>query len=101
MNRIIIIVHIDKSDVNKMIYFLDNSYYDNGWKYTHNHIKELNENNTRLYINNKIEKYEKYFMPKKEGEYKIELSFDIYLTDCSYMFSLIGHRYHEYVLLVS
>ena len=28
MNRIIIKVHIDKNDVNKNIYFLDNYYYD-------------------------------------------------------------------------
>ena len=34
-----------------------------------------------------MEKYEKYFRPKKEGEYKIELRFNINLTDCSYMFS--------------
>ena len=34
-----------------------------------------------------MEKYEKYFKPEKEGEYKIELRFDINLTDCSYMFS--------------
>ena len=66
----------------KNIYFLGN--YDNN----HNHLKELNENNTELYINNnKMEKYEKYFIPKEKGEYKIELRFDIYLTDCSYMFS--------------
>ena len=88
MNRIIIKVHIDKNDVNKNIYFLDNYYYDNGKKYTHDHLKELNEYNTELYINdNKMENYEKYFIPVKEGEYKIELRFDINLTDCSYMFS--------------
>ena len=57
-------------------------------KYTHDHLKELNEDNTELYINNnKMEKYEKYFVPKEKGEYKIELRFNIYLTDCSYMFS--------------
>ena len=89
MNRIIIIVHIDKNEINKNIYFLDNYYYDDNWdkKYTHDHLKELNENNTRLYINNKMEKYEKYFKPKKDGEYMIELRFDINLTDCSYIFS--------------
>ena len=90
MNRIIIKVPIDKNEINKTIYFLDNYYYDDNWdkKYTHDHLKELNENNTGLYINdNKMEKYEKYFIPEKEGEYKIELRFDINLTDCSYMFS--------------
>ena len=90
MTKINITINIDKNDVNKNIYFLDNYYYDENYdkKYTHDHLKELNENNTELYINNnKMEKYEKYFIPKEKGEYKIELRFNIYLTDCSYMFS--------------
>ena len=90
MNKIDIIINIDKNEINKKIYFLDNYYYDENHdkKYTNDHLKELNENNTELYINNKkMEKYEKYFIPEKEGAYKIELRFDIYLTDCSYMFS--------------
>ena len=88
--NIFIIINIEEKDVNKNIYFLDNYYYDENddKKHTHDHLKELNENNTELYINNnKMEKYEKYFRPKKEGEYKIELRFGINLTDCSYMFS--------------
>ena len=88
--NIFIIINIDKKDVNKNIYFLDNYYYDENGdkKYSHEHLKELNENNTELYINNnKMEKYEKYFKPEKEGEYMIELRFNINLTDCSYMFS--------------
>ena len=69
---IFIMIDIDKNDVNKKIYFLDNYYYDDiGNKIEkHDHLKELNENNTELYINdNKMEKYEKYFIPEKEGEY--------------------------------
>ena len=53
----------------------------------HDHLKELNEDNTELYINGNKRKYEKYFIPEKEGEYIIELRFNINLTDCSYMFS--------------
>ena len=90
MSKINITVNVDKNQINNKIYFLDNYYYgDNGDKIEqHEHLKELNEYNTELYINNnKMEKYEKYFIPTKEGEYKIELRFDIYLTDCSYMFS--------------
>ena len=56
-------------------------------KYTHDHLKELNKDNTELYVNGKKRKYEKYFIPEKEGEYIIELRFNINLTDCSYMFS--------------
>ena len=42
--------------------------------------------NSELYVNNNKRKYEKYFIPEKEGEYIIELRFNINLTDCSYMF---------------
>ena len=82
-----ITINIDKNEINKEIYFLDNYYYDGGYKYTHDHLKELNEDNTELYINGNKRKYEKYFIPEKEGEYIIELRFNINLTDCSYMFS--------------
>ena len=37
-------------------------------------------------INNKKYKYEKYFIPEKEGEYNILLKFNILLKDCSFMF---------------
>ena len=87
-NSISITINIKKRDVNKEIYFLDNYYYDEGdEKYTHDHLKELNEENTELYVNGNKTKYEKYFTPEKEGEYIIELRFNINLTDCSYMFS--------------
>ena len=87
LNRIFITINIDKNDINNKIYFLDNYYYDSGKITTHEHLKELNENNTALYINGNKRKYEKYFIPKKESEYKIELRFDNNLTDCSFMFS--------------
>ena len=86
-NSISIIINIDKNKVNKEIYFLDNYHYDSRRKYTHDHLKELNEYNTELYINGNKIKYEKYFIPEKEGEYIIKLRFNINLIDCSYMFS--------------
>ena len=42
--------------------------------------------NTELYINNNNYEYKKYFIPEKEGEYKIIIKFNIDLKDCSYMF---------------
>ena len=45
-----------------------------------------NQTNTELYINNKKYKYEKYFIPEKEGEYNILLKFNIIISDCSCMF---------------
>ena len=49
-------------------------------------MKELNESNVELYINNKKYKYQKYFKPEKEGKYEILLKFNIFMKDCSYMF---------------
>ena len=67
MSKINITINVDKNDVNKKIYFLDNYYYNDEGdeKYTHEHLKELNEYNTELYINNKIEKYGNFFILKK------------------------------------
>ena len=89
INIINIMINIDEDEVNNKIYFLDNYYYDNIGNIIdkHDHLKELNENNTELYINGNKRKYEKYFEPEKDGEYKIELRFEINITDCSYMFS--------------
>jgi surface protein len=58
-----------------------------GIKHYHDNLKELNELNTDIYINKKKEKYQKYFIPDKEGEYDIILKFDINITNCSYMFA--------------
>ena len=46
INEINIILEISKKDINKIIYFLDNTY-------NHDKLKELNENNVKLYINKK------------------------------------------------
>ena len=84
--------YASEDQVNKYTYFLDNNYLENDTlKETHHHLRELNENNTELYIDGNKTSYKKYFKPKKEGEYKIELKFHTNLTDCSYMFSGCGH----------
>ena len=89
-NKIEITLDINKSDINKNIYFLDNTDYiedKTNIKYFHNNLKELNEDNTELYINNIKYKYQKYFNPEKEGKYKIKLIFKINIKDCSFMFA--------------
>ena len=91
-NIIKIIIKIEKGDINKYIYFLDNTegnYYnenDNLVEHHHDNLKELNELNTELFINNIKYKYEKYFKLDKEGTYEIKLKFKIYIKDCSFMF---------------
>jgi len=86
-NEIKVIIKIEKKDINKDIYFLDNTEgnYDDG-KHYHNNLKVLNELNTEIFINNKKYKYAKSFKPKKEGFYEIKIKFYIKIKDCSYMF---------------
>ena len=89
-NSIEILIKVEKDDIKKDIYFLDNKIYDVQEKVyicTHDNLKELNEDNTELLINNNNYKYKKFFVPEKEGEYNIKLTFKNYLIDCSYMFT--------------
>ena len=76
-NEIYILINIDKEDISKKIYFLNKS---------DECLKELNNENTELYINKNKKVFEKYFIPEKEGEYEINIKFNIYLTECIYMF---------------
>jgi hypothetical protein len=90
--KIKIQLKIDNEDVNKDVYFLDNTkdkYYLDSNHYVfrcHDNLKELNESNVELYINDIQFKYKKYFRPEKEGIYNINLKFNVNITDCSYMF---------------
>ena len=92
-NEINLIIKILDKDVNKKIFFLDNTdynyYYENNIKVSHHHdnLCELNENNTKLFINNKEQIYKKYFIPKKSGDYKIKILLNCFITNCMYMFS--------------
>jgi hypothetical protein len=56
-NQIQINVVVNENDINKEVNFLNP---DN------NYIKELNENNTKLFIDNNEYKYQKYFKTKKK-----------------------------------
>ena len=88
-NEINIFTKIEKEDINKEIYFLDNyQYVDNkGNKHFHDNLKELEENRPELYIDNIKQKYQKFFIPEKEGVYKISLKFNFNLINGSYMFA--------------
>ena len=89
-NEIDILIKVKIDDINKKIYFLDNyvEYIKNIFiKHSHDGLKELNNSNTKLYINNIRYEYQKYFIPKVEGNYNIKLIFNLFLTDCSYMFA--------------
>lgn len=87
-NEIVITVNVPRKDVNnKNIYFLDNvGIFKDGEYHYHEHLKELDETNTELFINDTPYKYKKYFLAPKEGIYTVVLKLKTLLVDCSYMF---------------
>ena len=88
-NEILMIIEIEKKDINKNIYFLDNTdFFDEEKKLNHFHdnLPELNKSNVDLFINNEKYEFKKYFIPKTEGVYTIKLQINIYIKNCSYMF---------------
>ena len=92
-NEIILYLEINEKDINKKIYFLDNTDYideETGKKHYHDNLKELSETNVNLFIKNNNEekqyKYKKFFIPNEKGSYTIRLTFKRLIKDCSYMF---------------
>ena len=79
-NEINLILNIDDTDVGKAVSFLDNNV-------NHNNLSELNEENTKLYINDKKQIFKKYFIPKETGIYKIKLIINIKMINCNFMFA--------------
>ena len=88
-------IKIEKDDVGKNIYFLDNTdgeimvvknKEDKLEEHHHDFLKELDGTNTEIYIDNKKQNFDKYFKFNKEGEYNILLKFKNLLKDCSFMF---------------
>ena len=87
-NEILIKLKVEQVDVDKEVYFLDNTNesLEKNKNNVHIYLSELNENNTELFINQEKKRFDKFFKPTKEGIYEIKLKFKTYLTDCSYMF---------------
>ena len=89
INEIKLILKIRKEDINKEIYFLDNTDYRDSKtkkKHYHDNLKELNEKNTKLFVNDKECKYSKFIIPSIEGEYEIKLLIFIKMENFSHMF---------------
>ena len=86
-------IKIDEYGLNKNINFLGDlkptnnaifNFHDFG--YDRQILKELNDSNTELYINNKKYKFCRSFKANKEGINNIKLKFLVEIKDCSYMF---------------
>ena len=52
-----------------------------------NALKEMNEFNTLLYVNDKKIKFENYYYGEKPGICVIKIIFNFIIKDCSYMFN--------------
>lgn len=78
-NKIKLVVDIKNEDINKQIYYLDNTK-------SHDKLKELNEYNTKLNINGLKVKFSKSLIFIREGSFNITLYFKKLLKDCSFMF---------------
>ena len=104
INEIDITIKIDKKDINKEVYFLDNNksleFLDKFYFYHskilgnlaepetfQEHLSELNKLNSKIYVKNIDYGYQKYLIPKREGIFNIHLKFNTNLTNCSYMFA--------------
>jgi len=91
-NFIILKLEVDKSEINKDIYFLDNDLYtddiirEKTSENSFNKSNELNKSNIKIYINEELLEYSKCFKPKKEGVYKIKIELDGKIKNCSQMF---------------
>ena len=88
-SEILLTLKVDKSDINKKIYFLDNTDDKDGDGNKNNSnciLKELNEFKVKIYLDEKEINFSKYFEPRKEGTYEIKIKFFIQMTNCSCMF---------------
>ena len=87
-NEILLKLYVWDDNVNNEIYFLDNgAFMEEEKKESHNNLAELNENNTKIYIDNIEHKYCKFFIPDKKGIHEIKIEINTTITNCSYMFS--------------
>ena len=77
-NKIILNIEIKKDSLGKKIFFMDCVVFC---------LKEMNETNTEIYINDIEYEFKKYFVPEKEGIYNIKIIFNFPISNCSYMFS--------------
>ena len=83
----IIEMSLFNSEEIKDIYILDNTDYTdkNGIKHFHDGLKELNESNVDIYINDFKTKFKKHYF-FSIGNFKIKMVFKIKMTNCKNMF---------------
>ena len=86
INEVIVKVKIEQDDLNKKIYYIYNIDESN---INQNTIQSNLLQNIKVTINfndSVIDNYKKYFIPAKEGLYKITIKFLAVITNCNYLF---------------
>ncbi len=73
---------MNENEINKEIFFISN-YTEN---IPNSNLKEMNETNTKLYINDTCLKFKRSFTFEKAGEYTIKLRLKYLIKNCSFMF---------------
>ena len=89
-NEVNLKIKVKTKDIKQKVYFLDNTNFSDWFthkKHFHDFLKELNESNTKVYINGNEMIYKKYFIPEEEGIYDIKIVINIKIKDCSFMFA--------------
>ena len=89
-NEIILNLSIKEKDINNDINFINNNYYlEKNHKeilIKHNKLKELNNDNTALFIDDEKCDFKKYNKFDKKGDHTIKLKFYIFLKNGSHLF---------------
>ena len=81
-NKLKLYLRVDEIDINNEVNFL--TPFTNIENFQP--LKELDETNTEIYISGKKVKFQRYFIPEKEGIYSIIIYFNYPMNDCSFMF---------------
>jgi serine/threonine protein kinase len=81
-NEIRMTIEINEFDINKNIYFLENTNNQEN----NNYFRELNEDNSEIFINNDKYKFSKCFQFPEKGIYEIKIKFNAKIKDCSRLF---------------
>ena len=87
-NEIIIKIKIEKEDINKDVYILNYPYYTNsdGIRCEADELKEMNKENTLMFIENREVEYEKCKKFEKIGIYEIKIKLKIEIINAYCMF---------------
>ena len=83
-SEILLILKIEKKELNKNIYFLNDS---EGKGDKNEEISNLTKDDCKIFINDKPVEFSRYFKPEKESEYKIKIIIKKNFKNCSSMFS--------------